>query len=194
MTYLEKLKSGQDVVAKIFATWGPQTEFGNPVKLSLDVRILRKGGNADYSLSICGGLKIKKCDKLGLKPVNTGGQCQDSMVSYLADSGLKCSALDKIIPIWNEWHLNDCVAGTERQEKCLKNYKRAHPDWNWDYDGACRILREYDLFEDKQHIVNGEPYQYGTAWLLRKIPNEILEELCGILDSEFTIETIKKEQ
>lgn len=193
MTNIEKLRSGGDIFVKKHADWGPETERGPLVELEIEVSLRHNDKKEDYCLSICGNLLIKECKKLGLEPIDTGGQCEGVIVQYLADSGLRCRALEKVIPIWKEWHLNDCHAGTVAQDKCLEAYKAANPDWNWDYDNACKVLRQKDLCEDKQYLVGGKPYKYGSAWLFRKIPQNVLEELCGILDSEFVLEKIKKE-
>ena len=186
MTYLQKLEAGEDFEAKLHTTYGPQTEKGYPVELDVSVALnhRRKDG---WCLSIMGGLRIKACEKLGLSPVNTGGQCLDSAVRFLDESGLVCPALDQMVPIWREWHLNYCRAGTKKQEDCIRAYRNKHPDKPWDYDDNCRELKRCGLFEDKSYLVLGRPYRYGTGQLFREIPHEILWELCGLCDSGLVI-------
>ena len=31
--------------------------------------------------------------------------------------------------------------------------------------------------------MDGKPYEYGTKWLFREIPQEVLKRLCRLLDS-----------
>lgn len=191
MTYDEKLEYQEDIVRNFSADWGPKTERGYPVELKLDVELRWKDGNG-YVLSCCADLVIKGSEKLGLKPINAGGQCLDGAVAALNACGLRCRTLDKIVPFWKKWHLNDTHAGTERQDEVLDQYKKEHPDWRYDYDKACEILKEHDLYEDKQYLVDGEPYKYGHKWLFREIPHEILLEIVDILEETMSIE--KKEK
>lgn len=191
MTYEEKLDSNEDIVSHLRATWGPETERGYPVVLHIDVDLRWKEG-CGYCLSCGGRLTIKGCDGLGLKPINAGGQCLDDSVQYLAESGLRCRTLEKIVPIWEKWHLNDVRAGTVRQHDFIKKYRSDHPEWRYDYDEACEILKKHDLLYDKQYLVDGKPYKYGEAWLFHEIPHEILLELVHILEETMSIE--KKEK
>lgn len=189
MTYDEKLDNNEDIVEHLSANWGPETEVGYPVDLKLDVELKWKDGKG-YCLSCCADLVIRASEKLGLKPINAGGQCLDEAVVALNACGLRCRMLEKIVPIWKKWHLNDTHAGTERQDEILDRYKKEHPDWRYDYDEACEILKEHDLYEDKQYLVDGEPYKYAHKWLFREIPHEILLELVDALDETISIQKI----
>lgn len=191
MTYEEKLDGNEDIVANLMATWGPETERGYPVELRIEVDLRWKDG-CGYCLSCVAGLTIKGCDGLGLKPINACGQCLDDSVQYLAKSGLRCRTLEKIVPIWKKWHLNDMCAGTVRQSDFIEQYRYDHPEWRYEYDEACEILKKHDLLYDKQYLVDGKPYKYGEGWLFHEIPHEILLELIDILEETMSIE--KKEK
>ena len=102
MTYLQKLDAGEDFEAKRHATYGPETEKGYPVKLDMYVELNHRMKDG-WCLSISGGLRIKACEKLGLVPVETGGQCLDNVVKYLDRCGLVCPTWNSIVPIWREW-------------------------------------------------------------------------------------------
>lgn len=181
MTYMTMLGHGEGFRAELKGAWGEETEFGRLVQLKIDVE-LRKDPEG-FSLSICAGLLIKECEKYGLKAIETGGQCIDSVIVYLAENGLYCQTLEKIEPIWKKWHLNDCHAGTERQDACLDEYRKAHPGERLEYDKAREILQKNGILEDDQYLVDGKPYEYGTKWLFREIPQEVLRRLCRLLDS-----------
>lgn len=186
MSFVERLSNGEDIDVRLDASWGPDTEFGEPVML--DVTVSLKNGDRGYRLSMCAGLVIKQCSKLGLKSVNTGGQCLDNAVEYLAECGLRCATMEDMVPIWREWHLNDMHSGTEAQDACLDEYRKANPGWRYDYDEACNILKRHDMYEDKNYLVDGKPYRYGTGHLFREIPQDVLEELCSLLDKGLKIE------
>lgn len=191
MTYDEKLESNEDIVEHLSANWGPETEMGYPVELKLDVELKWKDGKG-YALSCWGDLVIRESEKLGLKAIRASGQCLDDAISAFRDCGLRCRMLEKVVPIWNKWHLNDTHAGTERQDEVLDKYKKEHPDWRYDYSEACKILKEHDLYEDKQYLVDGKPYKYGSKWLFREIPHEILLELVDALDETISIQKIRE--
>lgn len=180
MTYMTKLGHGEGFRAELKGAWGEETEFGRPVQLKIEVE-LRKDPEG-FRLAICAGLLIKECEKYGLKAIETGGQCIDSAIEYLAENGLCCQTLEKIEPIWKKWHLNDCHAGTERQDACIDEYRKAHPGERLEYEKAREILQENGILEDDQYLVDGKPYEYGTKWLFREIPQEVLKRLCRILD------------
>ena len=186
MTYLQKLVAGEDFEAKLHATYGPETEKGYPVELDMSVELnhRRKDG---WCLSISGGLRIKACEKLGLVPVETGGQCLDNVVKYLDRCGLVCPTWNSIVPIWREWHLNDFRPGTPKQEACIKAYRKDHPERPWNSEENCREVKRHGLLEDKSYLVSGRPYRYGTAHLFREIPHKILWELCGYCDGGLLI-------
>lgn len=185
-SYLAKMMRGEDVTASLSAFWGPCTEKGFPVALDLDVDLVHKGGNPDYSLCIMGRIAIKECAKLGLHETNALGQCTD-VDEILARNGLWCHHLDVIVKIWKKWHMNDRCAGSEAQEKCLEKFMENCPEWKYNYDGACILLKQRGLYEDKGCIVDGKPYRYGTKWMFRRIPNQVLVDLCGALDGGLII-------
>jgi len=184
--YVKKLNAKEDVNAELHATFGPETEKGFPVDLKVHVRLNHRKEDG-WRLSISCDMIIKACEKLGLIPINAGGQCLDDAVEYLDRCGLVCPTLSKIVPIWKEWHLNDTHSGTPKQEACIDAYLEAHPDRKYDYDDICKMLKRRGLFEDVSYLVSGEPYRYGSSHLFRQIPHEILLELCGLCDSGLII-------
>lgn len=185
MTYLERMEKEEDFDATVKSSWGPETELGRPVELEIKVSLYHNPRCTGYCLSIMGSLDIKKCDKLGLKPIKTRGQCQD-MDSHLASCGLFSPTLDRIISIWRRWHLNDMCPGTEAQEKCLDGLY-AEKCGTASFDERCEYLKNHGLLYDPLVIVCGMPYKYGIGWLYRQIPHEVLRDLCVCLDTGITI-------
>lgn len=190
MTHVEAFENGDDIRCILEDTWGPETEAGCPVRLEVEVE-LSKDSYGEYGLSIMAELDVKKCDKLGLKPINTGGQCLDTAQKHLAECGLECATLDAIVPIWKRWHNNMLRAGTHAQEEVIRDYRKDHPEWVYDYNKACEILSSAGLLFDKA-VVNGEEiphYKYGSSWLTEHIPEDVIRGLCERLDAGMNIHT-----
>lgn len=89
------------------------------------------------------------------------GQCADTIRKYAVE---KRRNFNEILDIWDAWHLNDMHAGTERQEKALKEMGIT------DFDIACKYLQEKGIYED-------EGYRYGSGWLYRPIPRTVLNKI-----------------
>ena len=99
------------------------------------------------------------------------GQCFDTVKS-------RTKAQKRLINIWKEYHLNDMNSGTEEQEQALKDFKG-------DYDAQCEFLKQKGLY--KVTLSDGTKYKYGTAWLHRELPLNLLEEvkqLCATINKE----------
>lgn len=79
----------------------------------------------------------------------------------------------RLIEIWETYHLNDMQAGTPKQMKLIKGCK-THED-------AVKKLTETNLLIDK-HPTTGEPYKYGSAWLTLELPEDIEEEIEGLIE------------
>lgn len=99
------------------------------------------------------------------------GQCQQHIRKDLPNIELAISKeqLLRILEVWEEWHLNDMEAGTKQQEEIVVNHygkgKRGYT-----YKDACDVLEREGLYKDRD-------YKYGSAWLLRILPEEIIEEV-----------------
>jgi hypothetical protein len=95
-----------------------------------------------------------------------GGQICDEMLNYFKDKKTK-----RLVEIWKNYHLNDMNAGTIEQETALQNYPEK------DYTKQCEYLKSIGLYED-----NG--YKYGSAWLFRSIPEDIINEIKNLVNFE----------
>jgi hypothetical protein len=99
------------------------------------------------------------------------GQCQQSIRKYIPSFELNIpkEQLLRILEVWDEWHLNDMEAGTKLQEEILvKHYGKKKRGYT--YVDACNVLKKEGLYVDRG-------YKYGSAWLLRILPEEIIEEI-----------------
>lgn len=106
--------------------------------------------------------KVKVLSIVGDLRTVGGGQIHEGMRQYFGDSN---ESLNKLLDIWERWHLNDMNAGTRAQREVLKDIAVGTP-----YKTRCDLLREAGLLED-----NG--YRYGSDWLHENLPENIQEEL-----------------
>lgn len=96
------------------------------------------------------------------------GQCLDTMMKF---SSLANNALfKKLHRLWTDWHLNDLRAGTVKQEAALKEH-----GYTGSYTDDCKYLESIGLLED-----NG--YEYGSSWLYREIPDDVLKEIEALFE------------
>lgn len=100
-----------------------------------------------------------------------GGQCLDSLVKLMPKNPL----LKEIHDIWAKYHLNDITAGTIKQDTAIKSF--IENGWKYEYEEACKMLETIDLYID-----NG--YKYGTKWLCKPIPQNIVDRIKEIFESE----------
>jgi len=78
--------------------------------------------------------------------------------------------LIEILEIWKEHHLNDLQAGTKKQTELLKKITTK----KLGYEEELKILKENGLEIDRG-------YKYGTAWLVKKVPENVLKRLEKLL-------------
>lgn len=102
-----------------------------------------------------------------------GGQCENDIDKYLKWD----DKWDRIYRLWQEYHLNDLHAGTPKQENLIKMGHLAGVDLST-YDKELEFLDEYYVKFDE---LDGKPYQYGSSWLYRPIPETDLWEILSFL-------------
>lgn len=140
-------------------------------------------GKIDYNRT---GRKINAVDlEVNLKETEQGivftmsGSVWNSKKTGIIAGGQMCDEIGKhfkhdkrvqrLVQIWQKYHLNDMNAGTINQEIALEDCK------SYDYYARCKHLENNGLLYD-----NG--YKYGTAWLFRQIPDEVIEEVKQICE------------
>lgn len=93
-------------------------------------------------------------------------------------------SIREFLAVWDRWHLNDMRAGSPDQEKFLRdNPIKGVMDH---YTRACKALESAGLQPDSNLIRNGQPYKYGSAWLLEEVPTEVIEYLSALPDTKIT--------
>jgi len=83
---------------------------------------------------------------------------------------------NRIYLIWKNYHLNDCTAGSPKQEEYLKSII-SKDSLDYSYQLKCEKLKEVNLLHDKSYLYQNKPYEYGTAWLNTSIPEDVKKEI-----------------
>lgn len=82
---------------------------------------------------------------------------------------------------WNKWHLNDMRAGSPAQTAWVE----ANVDEKaYDYAKVCAALTEAGLNPDPNYLRNGKPYAYGMAWLRVDVPQDVVDFLASLPDTD----------
>ena len=95
------------------------------------------------------------------------------------DADFTPDKFDRLVALWDRWHLNDMRSGSPRQEEWLRAnpvtavYPESH------YDKACAALAEAGLNPDDEfeHPTKGGPYSYGTGWIYEAVPDDVIDEI-----------------
>lgn len=143
-------------------------------------------------------VKIKfndgKLSITGVEGPKRNGDCQGSCGQIdLHDGefdaygpGFSAETVERLRFLWRRWHLNDMQAGSPAQTAHL----RALPSEPQTYEKARDQLREHGLNPDPNYIHNGKPYSYGSAWLHEEVPEDVIEWLFALPDTDITPEWV----
>ena len=93
-------------------------------------------------------------------------------------------SIAKLQAIWDEWHLNHMTAGSPRQEQYLKD-NPIKPS-SRSYQVVCEILNQAGLNPDHDYIHKGQPYEYGSDWICREVPQDVIAWLGQLPDTDKT--------
>jgi len=153
--------------------WGGDATFRIDLKTGERVTT---GRTPEYTeLSICGDIwNARHTD------IICCGQCLDTIAEYRDQLSNK-ETFDELYDLWKHYHLNGLHAGTTEQEAVVDEWKKAGNAY--DYVAVCEMLKERGLYEmDYTGLSIGrryenEPYRYGQAWLVRELPEEIIEQV-----------------
>ena len=113
--------------------------------------------------------------------IGSCGQIQDELKAIDSYArGWNNHMTNKLRMIWDEWHLNHIKAGTPVQE----NYLKQHGLRGKVYSEKCEALKSVGLYEVT--LEDGTLYEYGTKWLTREVPQDVLEWLYMLPDADRT--------
>lgn len=107
------------------------------------------------------------------RDISEGGQCVDRIASYFPND-LKAQ---RMVAVWKEWHLNALTAGSPAQTAWIASnpldttYPKSH------YTVYRDALTDAGLNPDPNYLHNGKPYAYGSSWLMRDLPDEVIAEI-----------------
>lgn len=96
----------------------------------------------------------------------------------------------KFLEYWHDWHLNDMRSGCEHQRAMGWTYEDHHGVYEPD---TKIIIDEYDTGEQimKFNKYKGEAcpicgYSIGSAWLKEEVPQEVIDFLFSLPDTDIT--------
>jgi len=120
--------------------------------------------STDNNLSICGNVwNNLKTD------IISGGQNLDELKPYFKYDQL----FNKLYRIWKLYHLNDMQAGTPVQMEHIETVRHKHTGGGW-YTWACDELDKVGLLTT---TYNNKPYKFGSQWIKKEIPQNVLKFL-----------------
>jgi hypothetical protein len=101
-------------------------------------------------------------------------------------AGWDADKVARLRAAWSQWHLNDMTAGSPAQEEYLRAnpVRYAYPQSH--YDAALAALSAAGLQPDASHMRDGKAYSYGSAWLRREVPADVIEFLRSLPDTDIT--------
>ena len=118
------------------------------------------------------------------------GSCGQWIMSAKPDEiepgkGWDAETVREFLQVWDKWHLNDMQAGSPDQTAELEKHKFPGYPVNH-FEWAQGVLRDAGLQPDKGYLHEGKPYYYGTAWLTVSVPDDALEFLRALPDTDIT--------
>lgn len=156
----------EKTIFKKYLTFKPSRPGGGTFHLEIELKE-KSGKYRDWNslgfvenpitLSICG------CSRGGR------GQCQNFIETKIGNFKQSDQVIIRqILNIWREYHLNDMNAGTKHQTEIL-----------YDFESTSSINRytEQCTYLESKGILYDRGYKYGTGWLYREIPEDVVEFL-----------------
>lgn len=94
--------------------------------------------------------------------------------------------LARFFDVWEEWHLNDLQAGSPAQMAWIaKNPLDTGYPKSW-YTVYRDALKDAGLNPDPNYLHEGKPYSFGSRWLRKEIPPEVVSFLSSLPDTDKT--------
>ena len=179
--------SGQGKVYKKKFNFGKIDLYGtgwriNEVDVELELRERFCEGVKYYEFSACGNVWNETHTD-----IKAGVQCLDEI--FLHWRQLTNSHLFKTIhKLWKDYHLNSMKVGAPAQEAAVKEWLADGK--RYDYTEACAMLESRGLLTVPFYgmttgkVWNGEPYKYGSGWVIEVIPDDALRLIADIMGIE----------
>lgn len=138
------------------------------------VKVWVRASVKDGELSIVGVVNPKQSGDC-----HSCGQIRDTLLELdFYGEGWDWSKVKILHDIWKEWHLNHLIAGSPAQE----NWTKENPQFESYSDRIANMPAH--IKTDATYLHNGKPYVYGSAWLKRKLPADVIEILNGFPDAQ----------
>lgn len=112
-----------------------------------------------------------------------GGQIDDTLRKALkADAFTRLlipkQTLEKLLEIWDEWHLNDLRAYCIHQKPIIERLRKENPE-------LLRVSHYRELIKVPELARCPEcGYRYGTAWLYEPLPEEVRDYIAYLISSK----------
>ncbi len=173
----------------------------NSVEIRLE--LTRRGGDATFTVRRDGtrdytGNKTPEYTELTISgsvwnhihtDICVGGQCLDTIAQKAKQLRKPERETFRILyDLWKHWHLNGLHAGTPEQEEAVAEWEAAGN--RYDYTAACAMLKERGLYEvpftgkTVGRMYVNEPYRYGHGWVVRDLPESVVEEVMVLCRKE----------
>lgn len=154
--------------------------IGNLENIPVFIKIEWNGSN----LSITG---VEGPDKFG----NCSGGCGqivDNLSKYIPANGLTKQEILKIQSIWKMYHLNNMQPACEHQRNLGWDKEKIDPtkDTGWHIDGKTANLKSW-AYPPIGHLTEECPvcgYKYGTKWLRKEVPQDVIEFLFSLPNTD----------
>jgi len=123
-------------------------------------------------------VEITITDRNGYPEFTMSGSIGGAMGQVREEIRPASDAQRELLGLWSTWHLNGMHAGTPEQEQAVAQWRSAGNSYA--YSAACERLKRIGLYT-VPHPVTGEPYDYGSGWLRRDLPENMPETIRAIL-------------
>ena len=96
----------------------------------------------------------------------------EDYIPFFANSDI--DSAKKIADIWRNYHLNDLQAGTKLQQDTLEENRN-----EWYKKNEDNYARKKEFLEYRNLLIDRD-YKYGTGWLYKPVPQEIIDFLYSL--------------
>lgn len=167
------------------------SKYNRTNEVTIDVELRNFGGEETFIIDRKTGQKtitgctpsyveLSICGNIWNAPhteIVCGGQCLDTIAKYRNQLN-NTELFDTLYSLWKKYHLNGMHAGTQEQERAVKEWEKAGN--RYDYTAACEMLKAKGLYEVNftgltvGRRFENEPYKYGHGWVIQEIPSDVL--------------------